>query len=244
MSRRPLIGVTASRRGGRFMWWFNRFSVWRHGGRACRLVAGKPFDPKDLDGLIVGGGDDIGPMLYSGEIDPAVSIDPERDALELYLLGEARTLGLPVLGICRGAQMINVSLGGNLHRDISKVYDGVGRRKTPLPLMTVTIEPDSRLAAMLERTRARVNALHHQSVDRIGRGLKVVARDHLGIVQALESSGSDFLFGVQWHPEFLIFDRGQQRLFRRLIRHAREQALERGRTGGKGQADRASLGRP
>ncbi len=226
MRPRPVIGITASRRGGRFMWWFNRFSVWRHGGKALRIVAGKRYDLDQLDGLIVGGGDDIGPMLYSGEIDPAIAVDPERDALELYLLGEAEKRGLPILGICRGAQMINVSLGGNLHRDIAKVYDGVGRRKTPLPLMTVTIEADSRLAALLERTRTRVNALHHQSVDRIGRGLKVVARDHLGIVQALEARDERFLFGVQWHPEFLIFDRGQQRLFRRLIRHARDRARE------------------
>ncbi len=240
MSRRPLIGITSSRRGGRFMWWFNRFSVWRHGGRARRLVAGKRFDPAELDGLIVGGGDDIGPMLYSGELDPAIAVDPERDALELYLLGEAEKLGLPVLGICRGAQMINVSRGGNLHRDISQVYDGVGRRRTPLPLMTVTLEPDSRLAALLRRRRTRVNALHHQSVDRIGRGLRVVAHDHLGIVQALETTDEAFLFGVQWHPEFLIFDRGQQRLFRRLVRHARDLARERRESRQQGLREKAS----
>ena len=136
-------------------------------------------------------------------------------------------MALPVLGICRGAQMINVSRGGSLHRDIRQVYDGVGRRRTPLPQMTVMIESDSRLAALLGRTKARVNALHSQSVDRIGRGLKVVARDRQGIVQGLEAVGPDFLFGVQWHPEFLVFDRGQQRLFSRLVERARDHAAER-----------------
>lgn len=227
MTRRPVIGVTASRRGGRFMWWFNRFSLWRHGGRARRLVAGKRFDIGELDGLIVGGGDDIGPMLYSGELDPAIAVDPERDALEIYLLEKARERGLPILGICRGAQMINVALGGSLHRDITRVYDGVGRRRTPLPQMTVLLERDSRLAALLGRTKTRVNALHHQSVDRIGRGLRVVARDRKGVVQGLESLGQDFLFGVQWHPEFLVFDRGQQRLYRRLVQAAAGFAAER-----------------
>lgn len=227
MTRRPIIGVTASRRGGRFMWWFNRFSLWRHGARAQRLVAGKRFEIDGLDGLIVGGGDDIGPMLYSGEIDPAIAVDPERDALEIYLLEKARERGLPVLGICRGAQMINIAHGGSLHRDITLVYDGVGRRRTPLPQMTILIEQDSRLAALLGKTKTRVNALHHQSVDRVGRGLRVVARDRKGVVQGLESLGQEFLFGVQWHPEFLILDRGQQRLYRRLIQAAAGYAAER-----------------
>jgi len=86
----------------------------------------------------------------------------------------------------------------------------------------VTIERDSRLFAIVGKTRDRVNALHHQSVDRPGDGLRVVARDDQGLVQALEAPGAGFVMGVQWHPEFLLLDRGQQRLFRALVRAARD----------------------
>ncbi|MET4806899.1 gamma-glutamyl-gamma-aminobutyrate hydrolase family protein [Limibacillus sp. MBR-115] len=227
MTRRPIIGVTTSRRGGRFMWWFNRFSIWRNGGRGLRITADKRVSIEDLDGLIVGGGDDIVPSLYGGALDPAVRLDPERDQLELDLLRAAEDSGLPILGICRGAQMINVARGGNLHGDIKLVYDDTGRRRTPLPLLTIDIAPDSRLAAILRVTRCRVNALHRQAVDRLGHGLAIVAHDQKGVVQALEGRGQAFLFGVQWHPEFLIFNPGQQRLYRRLIRAARSYTAER-----------------
>jgi putative glutamine amidotransferase len=86
---------------------------------------------------------------------------------------------------------------------------------------------------MLGTTRCKVNALHRQAVDRLGRGLAIVARDRKGVVQAIEGRGRAFLFGVQWHPEFLVFNRGQQRLYRRLVEAARDYA-----------AERASRGRP
>ena len=175
-----------------------------------------------LDGLIIGGGDDIGAEIYGGTVLPDVRIDPERDKLELKLLEEALERGVPVLGICRGSQIINVALGGTLHTDIYEVYVQAPRMRTVLARKTIRMEPGSRLDRIVRCNPCRVNALHHQSVDRVGRGLKVVAHDEAGVIQAIEGGDDRFLMGVQWHPELLVFSAPQQRLFQALAEAARE----------------------
>jgi putative glutamine amidotransferase len=222
--RRPLIGVSTSRRGGWRSFLMHRLALWRTGARAVRLTAGDTI-PDRLDGLVIGGGDDIGAEIYGGQVMPDIRIDPERDKLELKLLDTALPAGIPILGICRGSQMINVALGGTLHTDIHAVYVEAPRMRTVLPRKTVHIELDSRLHRITGCNPCRVNALHHQSVDRVGRGLRVVARDEAGIVQAIEGTGPNFILGVQWHPELLVFAAPQQRLFAALTA-ATAQVLE------------------
>jgi putative glutamine amidotransferase len=203
----------------------HRLALYRAGARAVRLVAGGDI-PVRLDGLVIGGGDDIGAEIYGGEVMPDIRIDPERDKLELKLLDTALPAGWPILGICRGSQMLNVALGGTLHTDIHAVYIEAPRMRTVLPKKTVHIELDSRLHRITGCNPCRVNALHHQSVDRVGRGLRVVARDEAGIVQAIEGIGAEFLLGVQWHPELLVFSKPQQRLFAALA-EATQRVMER-----------------
>jgi putative glutamine amidotransferase len=222
MAARPLIGVTASSRGGRAMWWFNRMAVARAGGRAVRITAEEPFPIERLDGIVIGGGDDINAILYGGAVNPAIRIDPARDALELRVLDWVARLCLPTLGICRGAQMINVHRGGTLHTDIHEIYVRAPRMRTVLPRKTVEIDPASRLRTVLGIGRCRVNALHHQSIAEPGEGVAIVARDAFGIVQGIEVRDCPCLYGVQWHPEFLVFDRHQQNLFRALVDAARQ----------------------
>lgn len=221
MSERPRIGVTASVKGSRAMWWFNKLALARAGARAVRITVEKPYPISQLDGIVIGGGDDIDATLYGGEVDPVVRVDRERDQLELRILDHAERFGTPVLGICRGAQMLNVHRGGSLHEDIYEIYLKARKMRTVLPRKTVEIERNSRLCHIFDGPRCRVNALHHQSIDRLGRDLRTAAHDEFGIIQAIESPADDFLFGVQWHPEFLVFDRHQQNLFRALIAAAR-----------------------
>jgi putative glutamine amidotransferase len=217
--RTPRIGVTSSLGGGRYMWWFYWLSMRLFAEHPIRLVAPDGEAALDgLDGLIIGGGDDISVELYDGELTLDVKHDPARDQLELKALEYAVRRDLPVLGVCRGAQMLNVFYGGTLHQDVYKVYEGLPRRWTPLPARHVTIERDSLLHRVLGVDRLHVNCLHTQSVDRLGAGLKVTARDRHDVVQAVEDGSANFRVGVQWHPEFMIYRSSQRRLFRAFVR--------------------------
>ena len=191
-----------------------RLASRRQAAAACPL-------PEHLDGLIIGGGDDIQAHLYGGEVQLDVRLDPARDELELSLLNRFIPQNTPVLGICRGAQLINVHLGGTLDPDIYTTHEGLKRRRTVLPRKTVDIVGGSQLYQLLGVTWCRVNSLHHQAVNQAGKGIKIVARDRDGLVQGIESEAHDFLIGVQWHPEWLIFNRPQQRLIRALVKAAK-----------------------
>ena len=219
---RPVVGVTTSRRGGWRSFQMHRLALFRAGARAVRLTAGDRVSVEAFDGFVVGGGDDIGAEIYGGSVAPDVRIDPERDRLELDLLAEALPRGIPILGICRGSQMINIALGGTLHTDIYEIYLRAPRLRTVLPKKTVHIVEGSRLDRIIGCNPCLVNALHHQAVNRLGRGLRVVAEDEAGIVQATEGTGPHFLIGVQWHPELLVFSPAQQKLFAALADAARE----------------------
>jgi putative glutamine amidotransferase len=217
--RTPRIGVTSSLGGGRYMWWFYWLSMRLFGEHPIRLIApGGEAALDGLDGLIIGGGDDISVDLYEGELTADVRVDPARDKLELKALEYAARRDLPVLGVCRGAQMLNVFLGGTLHQDIYKAYAGLKRKWTPLPARHVTITPNSLLHRVMGVEHLHVNALHTQSVDKLGAGLRVTARDRHDVVQAVEDKSAFFRIGVQWHPEFMIYRTSQRRLFRAFVR--------------------------
>lgn len=226
---RALIAVTRSVSGGWTMTQFNRLAVWRAGGRAVVVDASRTFDAGSFDGLVIGGGEDIAAELGGAGFAPTLAIDHERDRLELDLLRVARDRHLPVLGICRGAQMINVHRGGTLHADIFERYAEARRLRTVLPRKHVTIKSGSRLARILGSARAHVNALHHQAVDRLGARLAVAAEDADGVVQAIEDTDAEFCIGVQWHPEFLLSRRRQQRLFDELVAAAGRGSWREGR---------------
>lgn len=219
---KPLIGVTGP--DGRFVpaWWFTRFAVWLAGGKALRMTPNHPQDSRNLDGLIIGGGDDIDPGLYMDLVadedeEGQAPMNPERDAFEQAMIAQALNKNLPLLGICRGAQLINVVQGGTLYPDIRDMRIKTSNKRTPFPTKDVLLAKNSQTAKILEREKTRINSLHHQAVDQLGHQLRIAGKDADGIIQAIEGSGEHFILGVQWHPEYLPQYPTQRRIFRSLV---------------------------
>ncbi|UMA66338.1 gamma-glutamyl-gamma-aminobutyrate hydrolase family protein [Roseivivax marinus] len=227
MTRRPIIGVTVSNRSGWRIFPLMWLNIRLAGGRAIKWRAGREVDLDAVDGVVIGGGDDIAPTLYGGEVHVGVRLDPARDEMESRVLRNAFERNMPILGICRGAQMLNVVLGGNLHQDAYDVYDSPFV-KTILPKKRVDVVADSLLARTTGRPCLRVNALHTQAVNDLGRGLRVAARDQGGMIQAVERIRDPFALGVQWHPEHIFYRRAHRRLFRALVEAARASTARSG----------------
>lgn len=220
MAARPRVGVTGHGRRWAPSWWFSWLILRALGARAVRISVRHPAVEETLDALVIGGGDDIGPEQYGGGLDTRdakVKLDPQRDILESRWIRKALATELPLLGICRGAQLINVVLGGTLHRDLRELRKCTHNRPGLLPTKTVQLESDSLLRRICGRARIRVNSLHHQAIDSPGENLRIVARDLDGICQAIESSEERAVLGVQWHPEYLPYLAVQRALFAWLL---------------------------
>jgi putative glutamine amidotransferase len=161
-----------------------------------------------LDGIVFPGGADIAPQEYGEEpIGNLNVVEAARDRTELTLARWAVADDLPTLGICRGQQVLNVALGGSLYQDLRHQgvtsvdhSDADGRARTAL-MHRVRLEPDSRLAQLIDETNIEVNSLHHQAVKAVAPQLKVTGTSEDGVIEALESDDRRFLIAVQWHPE-------------------------------------------
>ncbi|ROU01175.1 gamma-glutamyl-gamma-aminobutyrate hydrolase family protein [Histidinibacterium lentulum] len=224
---RPLIAVTTSNRSGWRIFPLVAGNIRLAGGRALRWGAGRPADLDFVDGVIIGGGDDISPDLYGG-LTTTARLDPARDRLERRLVEGAMARNLPVLGICRGSQMINVALGGTLDQDAYATFTRSDRVYTILPKKRLTICDGTRLMKIAGGAPMHVNALHSQAVNKLGDGLRVAARDRGGMTQAVERIRDPFALGVQWHPEHLWYARRQRAIFRALVTAARAYADGKG----------------
>lgn len=219
---RPVVGVTGPVHGGRATWMALRFAVWRAGGRARRITAAAPVLVADLDAVILSGGDDIDPRRYRRSPTRRMTIDPPREDLELRLIEGAIERDLPLLGICRGMQLLAVAHGGTLFEDIASA------RRSPLPFWRAHCDRASLLAQVLATTTPAINKIHHQAIESSGEGLVEVAWDEDQLVQGVEVKALTFGLGVQWHPEYLPYLSGQRRLFDALV----EAARTRGEPGG------------
>ncbi|MEQ8394528.1 type 1 glutamine amidotransferase [Thalassobaculum sp.] len=209
--------MTTGRFKGRAMRLANSLGVLLGGGTPVTIGPGLRTDLTDLDGLIVGGGVDIESRLYGVDTTDEWPYDPDRDALEIRALDWAEQHDKPVLGICRGAQLLNVHRGGTLILDLDRARPDLRNPRSIFPCKTAHLLPSSSLAAMLGPGTLGINALHHQAVEKIGQDLAIAAVDSGGIVQAIEQTGHRFRVGVQWHPELLLWSTRHRQLFRALV---------------------------
>jgi putative glutamine amidotransferase len=179
-----------------------------------------------LDGILFSGGGDISPKEFGGDAHPRIGdVQATRDSLELHLLGKAAEHGKPFLGICRGCQLLNVGLGGNLYTHIpdqvkgALVHDNPGNTRHYLA-HEVRLDEGTHVGEIMGQPLLGVNSHHHQGLQNLGTGLRVAGRSPDGLVEAIELPQHPFGMAVQWHPEWLTDQEPTRRLFRGLIQAA------------------------
>jgi putative glutamine amidotransferase len=175
-----------------------------------------------LDGLVLSGGPDLAPAAYDAQPHAELgATEPDLDEFEYAVAREALHLELPILGICRGAQALNVARGGTLHQHLPDVVgDMIAHRQredATLPTHPVEVLAGSRLAGVLGTTQLSVNSFHHQAIDRLGAGLRACARAPDGTIEAIEDGALPFVVAVQWHAETLVNVAAHLALFLELV---------------------------
>ena len=238
---RPLIGITAYAEEASWGVWTTHAAlapigyvrkVERAGGRPVLLPPSEEAVAETLgavDGLVFTGGPDLDPALYDADPHPETNnVRPERDRAEIALLTAALERDMPVLAICRGSQILNVALGGDLEQHVPDLVGHEGHKETPgvFSEHAVAIEPDSRLHGVLGG-EVSIKSHHHQGYGRLGRGLVVTARAGDGTLEGLEEPTRSFAVGVLWHPE----EGDDTRLFDELVVEAREYRARRATNG-------------
>ena len=229
MSKKPIIGISSSvivDDSGSFAG-YKRAYVNKDYVDAVVRAGGVPLIVQVIDALILSGGHDVSPYNYGQEPNPKLGETfPERDTYDMLLLEESKKRNIPILGICRGSQIINVAAGGTLYQDLSLIPGNVLKHnqvsKPTLKTHKIQIEENSVISSIFGK-ETMVNSFHHQAIDKLGADLKVVARASDGVVEAIEHKTYKFLVAVQWHPEMLAVECDEARkLFNRLIEEAKK----------------------
>lgn len=171
------------------------------------------------DGLLLPGGVDPHPRHFGEPVHPSTTIDEGLDELELTIIGKALDRGLPILGICRGCQILNVAMGGSLIQDLEP---GTISHKQSVPLSVEThslkLDTDSRLRRLSGDSEIPVNSFHHQAIGRLASELRVVGTSEDGLAEAIESIDPDrWIIGVQYHPEELLLSSAHANLFKEFV---------------------------
>jgi putative glutamine amidotransferase len=213
MRVKPLVIVTGPDKRLRFGWWAARFMLWMCGLKAHYVTPARPNYPASAVGVVIGGGDDIQPEHYGLTGDAGARYDPQRDRLELEIFQIAFANQVPILGICRGAQLMNIALGGSLHQDLRPLRKHTPNRNTIFKIKEAILEADSKLAQIVGRPSLWVNSLHNQAINEVAEPFRLAAKDRDGFTQAIENPRHRFMLGVQWHPEYLPYAGHHRKLF-------------------------------
>jgi putative glutamine amidotransferase len=182
-----------------------------------------------LAGVCLSGGPDLDPAAYGADAHPQLGpVEPSLDQFEVAVARRADELGIPVLGICRGCQALNIARGGTLHQHLPDVTDGsIAHRQTASGRQTthtVDVADASRLGAIVGAGELAVNSFHHQAVAELGRGLRAVAWAPDGVIEGIEGDGDALYLGVQWHVETLVDRPRHAALFDALVAAAAGEA--------------------
>lgn len=188
---------------------------------------------EQLDGIFLAGGVDVSPNQYGEDPTPLCGrIDPDRDAVEMALTRWALADHKPILGVCRGVQVLNVAAGGTLYQDVRAQHPAAikhdyfpysGEYSRDLRIHNVEILPDTRLDAALQNRSVSVNSMHHQGIKRLADGFRPSAYAEDGLIESIEAPNGQFAVGVQWHPEeFVGRDPATDRLFCAFLSSASE----------------------
>lgn len=232
----PLIGITCSfdDRDGRFFLARAYIDSVAEAGGIPLILPGtdkiKKLDSylKVISGVLLAGGGDLDPSYFDEEPHPALGeITPERDRFEIMLANAAMEKKMPILGICRGIQVLNVACGGNLIQhipaEIKKPLKHSQSAPRAHPTHNITIDKDSQLADIFGVSALRVNSFHHQSVKEPAEGFRVSAMSSDGVIEALEALEYPFVIGVQWHPECMtVNDSKSRQLFKAFVEATRK----------------------
>jgi putative glutamine amidotransferase len=213
------IGISGPRRRGPAQRLIT-LALRMHGARTHYIRPGAQVNVSLLDGLVLCGGTHVQPSLYGQRPMVTANYDKRRDETDQRLLTEAETLNLPVLGICRGAQLINVHRGGSLCQNVTPLRQNTRHRPLLLPLQTVKVVDHTRLSQIMRAPVIGVNRIHSQTIKKLGQDLRVVAVDNDLFVQAIENTRGQWLMGLQWHPEYLLYHSGHRRIFRHFVDQA------------------------
>lgn len=231
---KPVIGVTASMEIDQSVYTVNSRNI-----KAILKAGGMPvilpyfLEEEDveqivqkIDGLYATGGHDIDPTLFGEEPHPGLgTVIPARDQSEIKLIKKMMEMKKPILGVCRGSQILNIATGGDMYQDINSQIDKQllqHRQKAPVEHMPhyVHVEKDSLLYRITAEERFKINSFHHQANRNVPKGFQISAKASDGIVEAIESKELPFVLGLQWHPEAttLIDDQPSVKIFEAFIK--------------------------
>ncbi|HLO48859.1 MAG TPA: gamma-glutamyl-gamma-aminobutyrate hydrolase family protein [Kamptonema sp.] len=236
MTKPPIIGMTTYSRGpaGEFCLFGTYIDAVQRAGGIPILLPPNQVDPirifDAIDGLILSGGGDINPELYGDSSHPMVySVNAERDEFELALAKSAFSANIPILGICRGMQMLNIASGGDLIIHVPDAYGTNVFHRIDEPTSPVEhyikLEPNSYLEKIMETTEIPVISWHHQAVGKVAPGWRIAATAPDGLVEAIEHESHPWMLAVQWHPEMSPKCSVNSRIFQAFVKAAASMAL-------------------
>ncbi|GAA5131500.1 gamma-glutamyl-gamma-aminobutyrate hydrolase family protein [Thalassotalea piscium] len=245
---KPRIAITGPNNSGVTAWLFTALNIRLAGGCPVRVTPNSFDGMFDYDGVIIGGGSDIHPEHYIKEDAPKVKrsfwlklkeclmypmelinkvgsshYDKERDEMEIQFIHYALDNNLPLLGICRGHQLLNAELGGSMYESTLPLLAKEARIRSPFPRKKVLYTTnDSLISKIAGDDPLKVNAIHSQAIAKPAQTLEVTAKEVAGINQVVEAKNSDKVLGVQWHPEYLFYMKAHRKIFNWLIKEARK----------------------